>query len=143
MTRKDFVPFASALLITAVFAISAQAQGGWRQWEIHMRDGSTLEANPLGMRDGRLTRSMSENEIGSEREKIAYIAAGRRELPPLLKGKFKKDLIVMLDGTRSSGKITFKEIKFSEGTITQNGKDMTLKNVAYIFFAEPRKKFGY
>jgi hypothetical protein len=134
---------ASALLLAAVFTIAANAQGGWRQWDIHLRDGNTLEANPLGMKAGRFTRSMSDKEVGLEREKIAYVAAVRRELPPLPVGKFKKDVIVMLDGTQMTGTVKFKEIKFSEGTIVQNGKEMTLENVAYIFFAAPRKRLGY
>ena len=143
MKGKTIAIFAASLLSAAIFAPSGHAQGGWRQWDIHMRDGSTLEANPLGMRNGRLTRSMSEKEIGIERDKILYIAAGRRELPSLPKEKLKKDLIVMLDGTRTSGAVTFEEIKFSEGTLRQNGKQMTLENVAYILFAERKKKFGY
>jgi len=38
-------------------------------------------------------------------------------------GKFKQDLIAFLDGKRSSGKVTFKSVKFSEGTVVQNDRE--------------------
>jgi len=121
--------------IGAIASITAAAQGGWRQWDLHLRDGSTVQANPLGLRDGRFTRSMSKDERGIARSKISYISAVANSLPPIPTGKLKKDLIVMLDGTRSLGAIRFKEIGFSEGTLLQNGKEMTLENIAYIKFA--------
>ena len=46
----------------------------------------------------------------------------------------------MLDGTRTTGKVTFKSLKFSEGIIVQNGKEMSLENVAYIKFAHSKTK---
>lgn len=128
------------LLLYVVICIGAlqlqvSAQGGWRQWDIHLIDGTTVQASPLALKNGRFTRSMSDKESGIERTKIAYISAVANSLPPLPTGKFKKDLIVLLDGTRSLGLITFKAIKFSEGTIVQNGKEMTLEKIAYIKFA--------
>ena len=116
--------------------IDVSAQGGWRQWEIHFLDGTTVEANPLQMgKDGRFTRSMDPKEAGFVRSKIDYLAASTKQLPPAPTGKFKQDLVVMLDGKRSFGAVTFREVKFSEGKIVQNRKEMTLKNVAYIKFA--------
>lgn len=129
------------LLVVVVFHAQASAQGGWRQWEIRMLDGTKVEANPLQMRaNGQLTRSMDPNEPGFDRSKIDYLAASTKTLPPLPEGLFKEDLVVMLDGKRSFGKVTFRSVKFSEGTIVQNGKKLTLENIAYIKFAHPKKK---
>jgi len=127
----------------AVFVCSAiiSAQGGWRQWDIHLRDGTTISANPLGInKKGMFTRSMSSTESGIERSRIAYLAAGRRELPGLPSEKFKEDVIVMLDGGKVVGAIKFREIKFSEGKYVQNGREQTLENVAYIIFKQTKKK---
>jgi len=128
--------------IGAIASITAAAQGGWRQWDLHLRDGSTVQANPLGLRDSRFTRSMSKDERGIDRAKISYISAVANSLPPIPTADVKKDLVVQMDGKRTQGTVTFKEIRFSEGTIVQNGKEMTLENVAYIVFAKPRKKVG-
>jgi hypothetical protein len=43
-----------------------------------------------------------------------------------------------LDGRRSYGRVTFADIRFSEGTIVQNGVEMDLTEVAYIQFARVR-----
>ena len=130
-------------ILLAVFLCAAvnSGQGGWRQWEIHLRDGTMVEANPLGMNDkATFTRSMSKTENGIERSTIAYLAAGRRELPALPTEKFKEDVIVMLDGSKTIGAIKFREIKFSEGTFVQNGRERTLENVAYIILKPMKKK---
>ena len=83
---------------------------------------------------------MDPKEAGYDRSAIAYLAANTKELPPAPTGKYKEDLIVFLDGKQSFGKVTFKSLKFSEGTILQNGKEMNLENVAYIKFTHPRTK---
>ena len=127
-------------LVVAFLSIATSAQGGWRQWEIHFRDGTTVEASPLQMRaDGRFTRSMDPKEPGFERSRIGFIAAARSGLPPLPKGNFLKDAVILLDGTRIDGAIAFRKIQFSEGTFVQSGKEMTLEKVAYIIFAAPRR----
>ena len=119
----------------------ASAQGGWRQWEIYLVDGSSVQASPLQLRaDGKFTRSMDPKEAGYDRSAIAYLAANTKELPPAPTGKYKEDLIVFVDGKQSFGKVTFKSLKFSEGTIVQNGKEMTLESVAYIKFAHSKNK---
>jgi len=102
-----------------------------------MLDGTTLQANPLGLKDGRFTRSMDRDELGIERSGITYISIVAASLPPAPTGKVKKDRTVLLDGTRSFGQVKVKEIKFSAGTILQNGKEMTLENVACIRYAHP------
>jgi hypothetical protein len=138
---KTLVTLWLAFIWLALLQTQASAQGGWRQWEIHFLDGATVEANPLQMRkDGRFTGSMDPKEPGFERAKIDYLAASTKQLPPEPTGKFKQDLVVMLDGKQSLGKVTFKSLKFSEGMIVQNGKEMSLDNVAYIKFARPKPK---
>ena len=119
----------------------SSAQGGWRQWEIYLVDGTSVQASPLQLRaDGRFTRSMDPKEAGFDRSKINYLAANTKQLPPAPTGKYKQDLVVMLDGKQTFGKVIFKSLKFSEGAIIQNGKEMTLENVAYIKFAHPKSK---
>jgi hypothetical protein len=116
------------------------AQGGWRQWDIYLLDGSRVEANPLGMtKNGRFTLSMGK-ESGLERSKISYIAAGRRTLPSAPSGDYKQDLVIMVDGSRSLGTVTFRKLEFSEGMIVQNDKEISLENVAYVKFAQSKRK---
>ena len=132
------------LIVAGLGQVRVSAQGGWHQWDIYTQDGSSVEASPLGMRkDGRFTRSMDPKEIGYVRGRIDYLAARTKQLPAPPTGEFKQDLVVMLDGKRTFGRVTFKSLKFSEGTITQNGRTMTLENVAYIKFAHPKKKKIY
>jgi hypothetical protein len=122
-------------------ASSVLAQGGWRQWEIYLIDGSSVQASRLQLKaDGKFTRSMDPKEAGYDQSAIAYLAANTKELPPAPTGKYKEDLVVFLDGKQSFGKVTFKSLKFSEGTVVQNGKEMSLENVAYIKFAHPKVK---
>jgi hypothetical protein len=138
---KTLVNLSFVLICLAMLSTVASAQGGWRQWEIHFLDGTKVEASPLQMRkDGRFTRSMDPKEAGYDRSTIDYLAASTKQLPPVPTGKDKRDLVVMLDGKQSSGKITFKALKFSEGTIVQNGKEMSLEKIAYIKFARPKPK---
>ena len=125
----------------SLYCVGVSAQGGWRGWNIHMLDGTVLEANPLGMNEaGRFTRGMGE-QPGIERSKISYLAIGRRtDLPSAPEGEFDKDLVVLLDGTRTFGDVKFRDLKFSEGTILQNGKEISTENIAYIKFAQQKKK---
>ena len=128
------------LFALAAFHSSASAQGGWRQWDVYLRDGTQLEANPLGMNAaGRFTRGMGE-QPGIERAKISYLAISRNELPPLPEGEFDKDMVVLLDGTRSFGAVAFRDLKFSEGIVLQNGKEISTEKIAYIKFATAKKK---
>ena len=149
MSHRVRVGFLLILAWVLVLPAHASAQGGWRQWQIRFLDGTSVEASPLQMRaDGKFTRSMDANEPGFDRAKIDYVAAVVRTrsdsegavFPPTPTGAFKQDLIVFLDGKRSLGKVTFKSLKFSEGTIIQNGKKMGLENVAYIKFAHSQPK---
>jgi hypothetical protein len=131
----------SLMFLLPVFLLlstQAFAQGGWRQWEIYFLDGTSVEASPLQLRnDGRFTRSMDPKEAGFAQARIDYLAATTKQLPPAPTGKYKQDVVVMLDGKRAFGKVRFKTLKFSEGTFVQNGKEISLENVAYIKFAHP------
>ena len=128
------------LIALAVFCADSSAQGGWRQWRVHLLDGTELEANPLGMNEaGRFTRGMGE-QAGIERSEISYLAISRRELPPMPKTDLNKDMVVMIDGRYTLGKFRFREFKFSEGVVLQNGNEITTENIAYIRFARPKKK---
>src|SRR3954451_14279914 len=146
MLIKSPLAFLFLVIVIVCFQADVSAQGGWRQWDIIMLDGTSQYASPLQMRaDGRFTRSMDPNEPGFERSKIDYLAARATALPTAPTAAVKKDLVVMLDGTRTLGTVTFKSVKFSEGTIVQNGKELSLENVAYIKFAhskqaKPKKK---
>jgi hypothetical protein len=139
-TRRLWIIFA-ALGILVLYDSTIFAQGGWRQWNIHLNDGTQLEANPLGMNDaGRFTRSMDAKQPGIERSKISYLEISRRELPPLPSGDFKKDMVVLEDGTQTFGTVTFRDLKFSEGIVIQNGKEIRTEKIIYIKFAQPKKK---
>jgi hypothetical protein len=139
MLRKLRLVLFFSLSLFVLMSADVHAQGGWRQWEIRLLDGTSVEGNPLQMReDGRFTRSMDPKEAGYLRSTIDYLAASTNKLPPAPTGSFKQDLVVMLDGKRSFGKVTFKSLKFSEGTIVQNGAEMKLENVAFIKFAHAK-----
>jgi hypothetical protein len=127
------------LVLIAIAAGNSLGQGGWRQWEIYLVDGTSVQASPLQIRaDGRFTRSMDPKEDGYSQDKINYLAASTKQLPPFPTGKYKQDLVIMLDGKQLFGNVTFKSLKFSEGTIEQNGKEMSLEDVAYIKFAHTK-----
>ena len=129
-----------AMLVFAMFQTAASAQGGWRSWSVHLRDGTELEANPLGINEsGKFTRGMGKDP-GIDRSKIAYLAISRRELPPMPDADPNKDMVVLLDGSHTLGLVKFRDFKFSEGVILQSGKEITTEKVAYIRFAKPKKR---
>ena len=131
----------SALLFATfgVLSSSASAQGGWRQWDIYLVDGSKLLGTPLAINEkGIFTHAMGDKE-GIERSKISYLAIIERDLPPAPEAPVKQDLVVLRDGTKSFGAVTFRDFKFSEGTILQSGKEISTENIAYIKFAKPKR----
>ncbi len=141
MISSSRLVLVSVALALTLLSSQMSAQGGWRQWEINLVDGTSVEASPLQLRkDGRFTRSMDPKEAGFDRSKIDYFAANTKQLPPAPTGKYKQDLVVMLDGKRSLGMVNFKSLKFSEGTIVQNGKQMNLENIAYIKFSHSKAR---
>ena len=144
MKRRTISTILLYVLAITVMCIPASAQGGWRQWKVYLLDGTSVTASPLQLRsDGRFTRSMDPNEAGFDRSQIDYLAVNTQTPPPPPTGKVKQDVVVMLDGTRTTGKVTFKSLKFSEGMIAQNGKEMSLENVAYIKFAQTKSKLKH
>ena len=141
MRAKRMWMIVVAVGIVTICYANGLAQGGWRGWDIHMVDGTVLEANPLGMNEaGRFTRGMDPKQPGIERSKISYLAIGRRQLPPLPEGDLKQDMVVLEDGTKTFGAVTFRDLKFSEGTVIQNGKEISTEKIIYIRFAQPKKK---
>lgn len=106
-----------------------------------MVDGTVIEGNPLQINEaGLFTRNMDPKQPGIERSKISYLAIGRKQLPPLPESDSKQDMVVLEDGTKTFGPVTFKELKFSEGTIIQNGKEISTEKIIYIKFAPTKKR---
>ena len=133
------------LLIAALcagLAESSSAQGGWRQWEIRLRDGKRLEANPLGApdnshlslsvggydrRDGRIARS-------GVHVVAALPLTDSLPVPPAAASC--DDAIVRRDGTTTVGRITLARVRWSEGVVVQRGDSVDLHDVAYLVFAK-------
>jgi hypothetical protein len=135
---------AAALLVT--LAGSAQAQGGWRQWDVRLRDGTWIVASPLGApSDTSISRSVGgydriEDAIG--RGRIDYMAAHdprvldeQKPAPPAPEGRSCEDVLVYWDGHRTIGRVHLTQVRWSEGVVTQNGVEVDLQGVAYIKFA--------
>jgi hypothetical protein len=132
-----------SLLIAALsvgLAEASPAQGGWRQWEVRLRDGRRLEANPLGApddthlslsvgayerREGRIARSLVNL--------IAVLPADSMAAGPVVASC--EDAIVRRDGTRTAGHITLAHVRWSEGVVVQRGDTIDLRDVAYLVFA--------
>ena len=128
------------IIAFAIFHSAASAQGGWRHWTLFMRDGTQLEANPMGVnKAGQFTRGVGAKK-GIDRSKISHMSVSRAELPPLPEGDFAQDVIVLVDGTRTMGPVKFRDFIFSEGTVLQNGKEISTSKIAYIIFAKAKTK---
>jgi hypothetical protein len=150
MDRSPGVRLLVAAALCAGLASTGSAQGGWRQWDLRLRDGTRVEANPLGAPDdAHLSVSVGGFEGHDRtipRARIDYIAAqsvvgpGRESidgvtLPPAPTGRVCEDLIVRRDGRRTSGRVTLEKIVYSEGVVKQGGVDIDLGEIAYIKFA--------
>ena len=138
-----------AALLCAAAGQTAEAQGGWRQWDVILRNGTRLLANPLGAPD---TLSLSRSVGGFEskeatipRRRIDYLAAGdpRGPLPPETvlpaapTGRACEDALIFWDGRKTVGRVSLTRIQWSEGVVTQNGIQVDLVDVAYIKFGRP------
>jgi len=147
------IPIVIAALCAGTFASDAAAQGGWRQWDVFLREGRLVEANPLGAPDDRHVAisvgGMEGDDATIPRTRIDYIAAqtgklpgslASAPLPPPPKAVARRDLVVRLDGRRTEGQVTLKRIRFSEGVVVQNGAEINLEEVAYIKFAPSRQR---
>jgi len=133
-------------------ASASSAQGGWRQWDVHLRDGTRVVASPLGAPDDtHLSISVGAREgpvPALPRARIHYLAArptAGDSLPPAPAGVACEDAIVRRDGSRTAGRVTLTHVAWSEGTITQRGVVVDLRDVAYVVLRSPptaRKSCG-
>jgi len=150
MVRSAGVDLGLAALLLAALAAPGAAQGGWRPWDVRLRDGTRVVASPLGARDNTgVTTDMSGFEgrrPALARWQIDWIAAATTvgphdepipgaTLPPLPAGRACRDVVVRRDGRVTTGRVELKDVAFSEGIITQRGRGIDLRDVAYIRFA--------
>jgi hypothetical protein len=154
MARSPGVDLLAAISLCVVLPVPLAAQGGWRAWDIYLRDGSRLEANPLGAPDdNRIAISVGGmEERGRDRtiarRRIALIAAQttagpHREpipgdtLPPRPTGRTCEDAIVLRDGRRTTGHVSLTRVRYSAGVVKQRDVEIALDAIAYIEFADP------
>ena len=140
-----------AISLCVVLPVGAAAQGGWRQWDLYLRDGSRIEANPLGAPDDThlaiSVGGMEHHDKTIARRRIALVAAqttvgSRREpipgdtLPTRPTGRTCDDLVVRRDGRNTTGRVSLTRIQYSAGVVTQRGVEISLDSIAYIKFAD-------
>jgi hypothetical protein len=123
-------------------AEASPTQGGWRQWEVRLRDGRRLEANPLGAPDdGHLSlsvRAYEQREHRIARSLVQVVAAQPlpgESLPAVPTVASCEDAIVRRDGTTTMGRISLLRVRWSEGIVVQRGDTVDLRDVAYLVFA--------
>jgi len=153
MDRSPGIELFAAFSLWAVLRLPPAAQGGWRAWDLYLRDGSHIEANPLGAPDdSRLAISVGGMEDHGRdrtiaRRRVALIAAqttvgSRREpirgvaLPPRPTGRTCEDVIVLRDGRKTTGHVSLTRVRYSAGIVTQRGVEVELDSIAYIKFAD-------
>ena len=133
------LPLLSAALCAGL-ASASSAQGGWRQWEVRLRDGRRLEANPLGAPDdAHLSLSVGAYEGGAGRVTRALVSVVAAlpvpdSLPVPVVGPC-EDAIVRRDGTITLGHVNLTRVRWSEGVVLQRRDTVDLRDVAYIIFA--------
>jgi hypothetical protein len=97
--------------LCAGLAEASRAQGGWRQWEIRLRDGRRLQANPLGAPDdAHLSLSVGgyDSRDGRIARSVVHVVAALPlpdSLPAAPVVASCEDAIVRRDGTRTVGRI--------------------------------------
>jgi len=151
MARSLGVELFAAVALCAALPLPVAAQGGWRAWDLYLRDGTRVEANPFGAPDdAHLAISvggMEGHDKTIARRRIALIAAPttvgpRREpipgetLPPRPTGRVCEDVIVRRDGRKTTGHVSLTRVRYSAGVVTQRGVEVALDSIAYIKFAD-------
>jgi hypothetical protein len=153
MDRSPGIELFAAFSLWIVLPLPSVAQGGWRAWDLYLRDGSRIEANPLGAPDdNRLAISVGGmEEHGRDRtisrRRVVLIAAQatfgpRREpipgltLPPRPTGRTCEDVIVRRDGRKTAGHVSLTRVRYSAGIVTQREVEVELDSIAYIKFAD-------
>ena len=141
-------PLLAGALLCAILPTALRAQGGWRQWDVYLRDGTRIEANPLGAPDDAHVAisvgGITKREAAIPRARVAYIAAQAPagSLPAVPRVRSCDDAVVRRDGRRTTGRVTLARVEYSEGTITQRGNSIDLRDVAYLVFARPCRTYG-
>jgi hypothetical protein len=155
MARFPGVELIVAVAMCATLPSRGVAQGGWRSWDLYLRDGSRIEANPLGAPDdshlsisvggfqrkdttiarARIDVIAAQATVGPHREPIPGVT-----LPPRPTARVCEDVIVRLDGRQTRGRVTLTRIVFSEGVVNQRGVEIALDSIAYIKFADTKLK---
>ena len=151
MARSLGVELFAAVALCAALPLPVAAQGGWRAWDLYLRDGTRVEANPFGAPDdAHLAISvggMEGHDKTIARRRIALIAAPttvgpRREpipgetLPPRPTGRACEDVIVRRDGRKTTGHVSLTRVRYSAGVVTQRGVEVAMDSIAYIKFAD-------
>ena len=151
MGRFRGVELLAAISLCTALPLPLAAQGGWRSWDLVMRDGTRVEANPLGAPDdAHLAISVGGMEGHGRtiaRRHIALVAAQtttgpRREpipgdtVPSRPTGHRCEDLIVRRDGRKTTGHVFLTRIRYSEGVVTLRGVEIGLDSIAYIRFGD-------
>ncbi len=141
-TKPITLPLLAAAFCLAGLASASPAQGGWRQWEVRLRDGRRLEANPLGAPDdGHLSLSVGaydRREHRIARALVQVVAAQPlpgESVPAAPAVTLCEDAIVLRDGTTTIGRISLARVRWSEGVVAQRGDTVDLRDVAYLVFA--------
>jgi hypothetical protein len=136
------LPLLAAAICWAGLASASPTQGGWRQWEVRLRDGRRLEANPLGAPDeGHLSLSVRAYERREHRiaRALVHLVAAQplpgESLPAVPAVALCDDAIVRRDGTTTMGRISLVRVRWSEGVVVQRSDTVDLRDVAYLIFA--------
>ena len=141
------------IALCASLPLPVAAQGGWPQWDLILRNGTRVEANPLGAIDNAhlaiSVGGMEGHDSTIARARISLIAAQatvgpRRDsipgvsLPPRPTGRACEDVIVLRNGRTTIGRVALTRIRYSSGVVTQHGIDVKLDSIAYIKFKDPK-----
>ena len=148
-TKPVIIPLLAVAFCLVGLAAASPVQGGWRQWEVRLRDGRRLEANPLGAPDnGHLSLSVGaydRREHRIARALVQVVAAEARpgeSLPALPTVSLCEDAIILRDGTTTIGRISLARVRWSEGVVVQRGDTVGLRDVAYLVFAARNPESG-